>query len=104
MRLPKLAFCGDRHVVLSMAVTVRSIARHASEPLEYIFLTPDFDAVQRKKISQCVNARDSVRFIEPKRTFSHLHKGLNNSEAYYYRIGLPDALPDEKKILYLDSD
>lgn len=101
---PQVAFCGDRNVAMSMSVTLRSVARHARTPVDYYFMTPEFSDQQRAALRAAVNPKDTLTFVSPARSFRHLHTGLNNSDAYYYRIGLPDALPRHSRILYLDSD
>lgn len=91
---------------MAMAVTMRSVARHASRPISYYIIGPDFSEAQRRAVKAAANtaAGDTVEFIEPRRTFQQLHRGHNNSDAYYYRLALPEALPDHERILYLDAD
>ena len=106
-----VALAADNNFIPYLAVTLKSIIDNSNTKNNYdvLILSSDISESNKKLIQllakECKNF--SIRFINPKRylqSFSpFLHGHFGHIETYY-RLLLPQLLPEYSKIIYLDSD
>lgn len=106
----QIAFAADDNYAQHLAVSIASLLVNAKTPgpLCISILHDRMDKDHRGKITRLAALRpqSEIRFISVQATdFSDfpLHTKLH-SIATYYRLKLPELLPDADKVLYLDSD
>lgn len=106
-----IALAANDYFVPYMATTLYSLLQHISKENNYdiLIFTHDISIDNRKIIKNMgINMENvSIRFIDP----SYLFEGYNiylfghfGSIETYYRMILPELLPDYHKLLYVDSD
>ncbi len=94
-----------------MATTLYSLLEHTSEENHYdiLIFTHDMSPENRREIKALAKGKEkvSLRFVDPSYLFEdytiHLFGHFGSIETYY-RLILPELLPDYQKILYVDSD
>src|SRR2546430_14558848 len=104
--IPAIAFCADRNVALPLAVVFQSLLRYNRSTLRVYVITQDLEEKDRAQLRAAVRNDPflSVEFISPPRPLAGLCTGLSGPTAAYFRLLLPDLLPDRKNLLYLDVD
>lgn len=105
-----IALAANDYFVPYMATLLQSIKEHAGSDNNYdiIVLTQDITETNRQQLRELFTGYDNfkIRFIDPGpfiegyRFFTRGHFSMET----YYRLVLPELLPEYKKILYLDSD
>lgn len=105
-----IALAANDNFVPYTATLIQSIVDNSNELNNYdiIILTQDITAESKKRIGWIIENSNNfrVRFIDPTRLiegydfFVRGHFGLQT----YYRLVLPELIPDYDKIVYLDSD
>mgnify|MGYP004592535727 FL=1 len=106
-----IALAANDWFVPYMATTLYSILEHISDENNYdiLIFTHDISVDNRKIIKDmAANMKNvSIRFVDPSYMFDgyniHLFGHFGSIETYY-RIILPELLPDYNKLLYVDSD
>lgn len=105
-----IALASNDYFVPYMATMLYSIVAHANPKKNYdvLILTQDISKVSKKRIKeQYENQQNvSIRFVDPSvliEGYDFFTRGHFSMETYY-RLVLPEALPNYDKILYLDSD
>ena len=103
------AACNDKFVPY-MAVLLQSICEHANQENNYdiLVLTQDISEKNKKILSLIIEDKNNfkIRYLDPTpyiQGCSFYIRGHFSIETYF-RLVLPELLPDYKKILYLDSD
>ncbi|WP_213804770.1 glycosyltransferase family 8 protein [Granulicella sp. dw_53] len=104
-----VAFCSDPNMELALHVAASSVLRHLSPgitPKFYLLLT-DFSAVQVRKLHLTLDRLDKpyelILLETPNVEIFHKLRPFHGSFAAYYRLLLPDMMP-ERRFLYLDLD
>lgn len=105
-----IALAANDSFVPYTATLIQSIVDNSNNNYNYdiIILTQDITSQSRTRISHIIKNSNnfSIRYIDPTRLiegydfFIRGHFGLQT----YYRLVLPDLIPDYDKIIYLDSD
>lgn len=105
-----IALAANDYFVPYLAATLASVAAHADDGKNYdiLILSGDIQPENRKRLAQVTAGRKnfSIRYLNPAPLLSGYHfymKGHFSIETYY-RLVLPELLPDYGKVLYLDSD
>ena len=105
-----IALAANDYFVPYLAATLASVAAHADDGKNYdiLVLSGDIRPENRKRLAQVTAGRKnfSIRYLNPAPLLSGYHfymKGHFSIETYY-RLVLPELLPDYDKVLYLDSD
>lgn len=106
-----IALAANDYFVPYMATTLYSLLDHISKENNYdiLIFTHDISAENRKIIKSMAEDMEnvSIRFVDPSYIFEgydiHLFGHFGSIETYY-RIILPELLPDYSKLLYVDSD
>lgn len=93
-------------MAMAMTVTVRSISRNATCPINYHLVTPGYTPQQKAALVAATSLErgDTVEFVQLTESFTNLHAGRDGSAAYYYRLALPKLLLTRERVLYVDSD
>lgn len=105
-----IAFAANDYFVPYMATMLQSIIENSSAEKNYdiFILTQDITVDNRKCLLEMVSEKSNfcIRFINPAyliEGYEFFMRGHFSLETYY-RLVLPELLPDYDKILYLDSD
>lgn len=102
-----IAMATDNNYAYPTIVAMTSILENKNPETKidfYIMLSGDFDKLLRDKIESLKNKECSISFIDMKDKLKDLYTSGTITTASYYRILLPDLLPDLDKILYMDVD
>lgn len=105
-----VVFTFDKRIVLGAAVAIKSLVDTANEDTEYDIYVyhPDIDdktADEFKKMLE--GSRHSITFeYINKNKFENapINKGGSWTEIVYYRLLIPELLPQYDKVLYADTD
>ncbi|MDY6357074.1 MAG: DUF4422 domain-containing protein [Catonella sp.] len=91
-------------------VAIRSMVENSSPDRRYDFIVlfNDISAEDQKTIRSAAKGRDniSIRFIKVSQYFdqSKFYLDQHLSIETYYRLVIPDIMPDYKKVIYIDCD
>lgn len=98
----------DNNYVYPTIVAMTSILENKNPETKidfYIMLSGDFDKSSRDKIEFLKNKYEcSISFIDMKDKLKDLFIDRHITTATYYRLLLPDLLPNLDKVLYMDVD
>lgn len=105
-----IAFAANDYFVPYMATMLESIIENAAAENNYdiLILTQDITAENKKCLAEIIKKHNnfSIRYINPAyliEGYDFFLRGHFSLETYY-RLVLPELLPDYNKVLYLDSD
>ena len=105
-----IAFAANDYFVPYMATMLESIIENAVAENNYdiLILTQDITAENKKCLAEIIKKHNnfSIRYINPAyliEGYDFFLRGHFSLETYY-RLVLPELLPDYNKVLYLDSD
>lgn len=102
-----IACCIDDNFAPCAAALLHSAKTHLSKDT-IVHLVGHLSELNQKKISELASEAFQIRFISEVPDYSTLpiSQRFSNrlSEAAFWRIALPELLPDLDKVLYLDSD
>jgi len=104
----RIALCADEYYLTPACVTIASILATAKNPVDIVLITNA--SKQSLHAVQCVAGYfgAKITFIAPDRETREKTSGSmlwgKESDATYWRLGLPDYLPDASRVLYLDCD
>ena len=105
-----IALASNDYFVPYMATTLYSLIAHADNNKNYdiFILSQDISEVNKERLKKQYKGKDnlSIRFIDPTGLitgYDFFTRGHLSMETYY-RLVLPELLPNYDKILYLDSD
>lgn len=105
-----VALASNNYFAPYLATTIESMIENASRNYNYdiIILSGDMLPVNRKHLMQMIEGREnfSIRFLNPSALVDGYDLNVRGhfSIETYYRLVLPELLPDYHKILYLDCD
>jgi lipopolysaccharide biosynthesis glycosyltransferase len=98
----------DNHYAMQLAVVLRSVLENLSKTrvLDAYIIDGGIDGNNKQKISQTLAAENCrITWLEvPDKAFADLKVNGHISTATYYRLLIPELLPDLDKVIYLDSD
>lgn len=108
----KIAVCFgcDNNYVQHMAATISSILKHKTENeyIKFYILDGGITKQNKKKLEFFTNNYNcEISYIKPdmeKLKNCNTYKGDYISLATYYRLFIPELIPQEDKVLYLDCD
>ena len=110
MRVP-IVFAIDRNVVVQCGVTITSLLMNALPETFYDFFIlceeERLPQAERDRLSKafCEHPQCRIRFVECDADYSGIDiNGTFITHATYYRLSIPDLLPDEDKVIYADID
>jgi lipopolysaccharide biosynthesis glycosyltransferase len=108
-RRVNVAFCFDRNFLKPAAVAITSLVVNAHKCCYNIYcvITQDVDLLDKNYINSIVrrfSPASNVHFIEEEGSFDLSKTTDRSSKAIYFRMLLPELLPDIDKIIYLDID
>ena len=105
-----VAFAADENYVQPMSVAITSILKNASKSdiLSFYILCNNVSELSKSKLLQLKKIKNfKMQFIdideEILKSFL-IYDGSHITRTCYYRLQLPNLLPDLDKILYLDCD
>ncbi len=105
-----IALASNDYFVPYMSTLLQSIREHSNQHLNYdiLVMTQDISEKNRAILKAQFSSADnfSIRFLDPTtfiEGYQFFVRGHFSMETYY-RLVLPELLPDYDKILYLDSD
>lgn len=105
-----VVFAANNFYAPYLSALLQSIKEHSSKTNNYdlLILNKDISLDNQKILRQQIAAENfSLRFIDVKKqmqNYTKLPLRGHFKEETYFRLLLPDILPDYNKILYLDSD
>lgn len=101
-----IALAADRRYLPFAAIAVASAAANTGRPIVFHFLHEDLSDEELKETFSFLGAfpHASLRLHRITDAFFRDWPAMRWSRAIYYRLILPDLLPDLEKIIYLDSD
>ena len=107
-----VVFSSNQKFVPVLAVMVQSVIEHASENYNYdlIILTQDIDSTYEERLQSMVKdaANIQLRVVNVKEYFEDYTLYTENRESItvetYFRLVIPQLMPDYDKVLYLDGD
>lgn len=105
-----VVFASDDSYAPLLGVALASLVRHASPARRYdiVILERGLSELNRRRLRSLARDNVSVRFFDVServhRQAPDLFISRHLSEATYYRMFMPDILPDYAKALYLDCD
>lgn len=105
-----VVFAANNFYAPYLSALLQSIRENASPENNYdlLVLNKDISPVNQEILRQQTAGENfSLRFIDVKkqmRNFTHLPLRGHFREETYFRLLLPEVLPDYRKLLYLDSD
>ena len=106
-----VAFAADEAFVPLFSVLLTSLLSHISPKRNYDIIILESDITEESKdlLLEMIKGKDNVslRFVNVSAylsTFNSLFIHLHLKMETWYRLLLPDLLPDYEKILYLDCD
>ena len=110
MRVP-IVFAIDRNVVVQCGVTITSLLMNAKPDTFYDFFILCEEARlpqgERDRLSDAFRDHPQcrIRFIECDADYSGIDiNGTFITHATYYRLSIPDLLPEEDRVIYADID
>ena len=106
-----VVFATDTNYVPYMAVSIQSIFSHANSEYNYDLLIFDdgISDYQKEQLSIYQTSNFSLRYIDIKPLLNNMDSSLFKargiwSAATFYRLFIPQIMPDYDKVLYLDCD
>lgn len=105
-----VVFTFDKRIVLGAAVTIKSLLDCARPDTEYDIYVyhPDIDEKTAKEFAKMTDGtRHSITFefiSKDKFKNAPINKGGSWTEIVYYRLLIPELLPQYDKVLYADTD
>lgn len=103
-------FASDERYLPYLAVTLRSLADHATPGRDYIVtvLTGGISAERKRKLAAMELPGIRLSFCDPTQMLRHIRKKLKlrdyYSESIYYRLFIPTLFPMYRRAVYLDCD
>ena len=105
-----VVFTFDKRIILGAAVTIKSLLDCAKPDTEYDIYVyhPDIDDKTAKEFAEMTDGtRHSITFeyiSKDKFKNAPINKGGSWTEIVYYRLLIPELLPQYDKVLYADTD
>lgn len=106
-----LVFAANDHYVPYLSVLVSSIAAHATvgRPYELLVLSEDLTEEHQAVLAEQLAGTDlSLRFLDVNEAMAPYQDKLSTHGHFrmetYFRLLLPQLLPEQHKVLYLDAD
>ncbi|PTY05184.1 hypothetical protein DB347_17095 [Opitutaceae bacterium EW11] len=102
---PQIALCANAAMAMALSVTVRSIVRRRSCPVDFHIAADGFSPSQKQRLLAAVDSEsgNTVRFVDLE-PFRSVLREVGARETTYDRFLLGEALPEVSRVLYLDSD
>lgn len=103
-------FAVDDGYIPFLAVSIQSLADHASDENQYIIkvLYTNISEENQKKISKYERENISIEFVDLNYYIEKIKDKLYTRDYYskttYFRLFIPNLYPQYNKVLYLDSD
>jgi lipopolysaccharide biosynthesis glycosyltransferase len=102
-----LVCAADNRYSMQLAVVLCSVLSNlpSSKKLNAYIIDGGISPENKHKISQTLSVNNcQISWLSPEKSFSHLRADGHFSIAAYYRLLIPELLPDLDKVIYLDSD
>lgn len=105
-----VVFTFDKRIILGAAVTIKSLIDTAKPETEYDIYVyhPDIDDKTAQEFAKmCEDTKHSITFeyISTERfKGAPINKGGSWTEIVYYRLLIPELLPQYDKVIYADTD
>lgn len=105
-----VVFTFDKRIILGAAVTIKSLIDRAKADTSYDIYVyhPDIDdktAGEFKKMLEGTNHSITFEYISTERfKGAPINKGGSWTEIVYYRLLIPELLPQYEKVIYADTD
>lgn len=103
-------FAVDDGYIPFLAVSIQSLADHASDKNQYVIkvLYTNISEENKKKISKYERENISIEFVDLNYYIEKIKDKLYTRDYYskttYFRLFIPNLYPQYNKVLYLDSD
>ena len=98
----------DRNYVPHMAALIASVFEHADPAhlVHFVVLDGGMTAMQRRTMRRLLRLRSlaEITFVPMGEMFSPLAAHTYFTRATFYRLVLPDIMPDHAKVVFLDTD
>lgn len=104
---PHIAFSADHNFIMPTSVAILSLLECSKDCTPHIYLLHDESVTESDfKALQSIIARynASITFLNVGEQFKNAHEDHGVSKATYYRLLLPQLLPDLSKVIYCDGD